>query len=207
MADINYIGSISLGKIQRWTDKKASTITPIPFPGKDSGQTEGIDTLGVIAYINFSGRWTGDFDNIQTYITSIKGIMDGQQTSSQTLKSPFVNAYDRSSTLRRGSMGMTTSQEASKLKDTSALFLSRGTAAGDKAKNLVTGQTATINSEGVSNKELTLSSDIFPVTDPVVAYPYAVTAAMNVKVISVDVKWGLPGLSFCDYEISVMQVA
>jgi len=89
MGDVNYIGNTSLGKIKTWEDKKAASMTPISFPGKDAGKTEAIDTLGVIAYINFTGKWTGTFDTIQGYIHNIKSIADGQQTSAQSLRSPF----------------------------------------------------------------------------------------------------------------------
>jgi len=53
-------------------------MTPISFPGKDSDKTEAVDTLGVIAYTNFSGRWVGTFEEIQdaTQKTSLSVIME-----------------------------------------------------------------------------------------------------------------------------------
>ena len=138
MGDINFIGNTTLGKIQRWDDKKAASITPISFPGKDAGKTEGIDTLGIIAYINFSGRWTGSFKVIQGYIFNIKSIADGQQTSAQTLKSPFVNSVDSNDTRRQGQLGVNTSTSANKLVDSGALFSTIGVQVGDIVKNLIT---------------------------------------------------------------------
>ena len=68
MTDINYLGTIPLGKINGWDDAKNTNIIPITFPGQDSGRTEGIDTLGTTAYFDFRGRFTGDFTTIQTRI-------------------------------------------------------------------------------------------------------------------------------------------
>ena len=200
MADVNYIGNTTLGKIQRWDDKKAASITPISFPGKDAGKTEGIDTLGVIAYINFSGRWTGSFKTIQGYIHNIKSIADGQQTSAQVLRSPFVNSKDDTDTRRQGQLGTNTSTSSNKLVDSAGLFSTIGVQVGDIVKNLATGDTANVTVVGAT--ELTLSSDIFTASNT----SYAVTATINCKVLSIDVAWSLPGLSFCDYQISVMQV-
>lgn len=200
MGDINFIGSTSLGKIQSWEDKKAATITPISFPGKDAGKTEGIDTLGVIAYINFSGRWTGSFKTIQGYIHNIKSIADGQQTSAQALKSPFVNSVDDSDNRRQGQLGVNTSTSANKLVDSAALFSTIGIQNGDIVKNLTTGNTANVTN--VTETELTLDSDIFTTTGT----SYAVTATINCKLLSIDVRWELPGLSYCNYQISVVQV-
>jgi len=202
MADVNYLGSTPLGKIQTWQDSKAATITPISFPGKDSGKTEAIDTLGIIAYINLTGRFTGSFQTIQSYIYAIKGIADGMQTSSQPLKSPFVNAIDYTDTIRVGSMGTNTSVTVWGLIDSSATFVTNGIKAGDVVKNLNTGAIATVVTVS-SQTALIIDTDIFTSS----GLNYAVTATINVKVLSFEVNWELPGLSYCDYTLSLIQVA
>jgi hypothetical protein len=200
MADINFIGNTSLGKIQRWTDKKAASMSPISFPGKDAGNTEAIDTLGVIAYINFSGRWTGSFDAIQGYIHNLKSIADGQQISSQSLKSPFVNSRDDTDTRRQGTMGSPDGLGLNELRDSTATFSTNGIQIGDIAKNLTTGETANITN--VTATVLTLDDNIFSSAGAT----YAVTASINVKLLSIDVTWNLPALSICDYQISIILV-
>lgn len=202
MGDVNYLGLTPLGKIQRWQDSKAATITPISFPGKDSGKTEGIDTLGVIAYINIEGRFTGKFQDIQSYIYAIKGIADGYQLASTVIYSPFVNATDYTGTLRAGSMGTTTSVVSNKCIDTSATFIVNGIKVGDIVKNLSTGSTALVTSIDL-NSMVTLNTDIFTAT----GQSYAITANINVKVLSFEAVWELPGLSFCNYTLSLIQVA
>lgn len=203
MADVNYLGSTPLGKIQTWQDSKAATITPISFPGKDSGKTEAIDTLGIIAYINISGRFTGKFQDIQSYIYAIKGIADGMQTSSQPLKSPFVNATDYTDTIRVGSMGSITSTiTPNTCTDTYATFIINGIKVGDIVKNLDTGATANVTGINATT-QLALDADIFTS----VGQSYAVTATINVKVLSFEVNWELPGLSYCDYTLSLIQVS
>jgi len=201
MGDINFIGTTTLGKIQSWDDKKAASITPISFPGKDAGKTEGIDTLGVIAYINFTGRWTGAFKTIQSNIFSLKSIADGQQTSSQTLKSPFVNSVDSDGTRRQGQIAYNTSASASKLVDTSALFSTIGIQIGDIVKNLTTGTTANVTAID-SETALSLDADVFPASSTA----YAVTANINCKILSINPRWELPGLTYCNYTISIIQV-
>jgi hypothetical protein len=52
---------------------------------------------------------------------------------------------------------------------------------------------------------LSISSDIFPIAGGT-GVSYAVTATINVKVLSIETNWETPGLSYCDYKISVMQV-
>jgi len=200
MGDVNYIGSITLGKIQSWDDKKSATITPISFPGKDAGTTEAIDTLGIIAYVNFSGKWTGKFTAIQGYIAAIKGVADGNQLSSQSLKSPFVNSRDSSDALRFGTISSNTSTSSNKLIDSAAAFSTRGTQVGDIVKNLSTGSTANVTAVD-SETQLSIDSNIFSVSN----VGYACTATISVKVLSIDVRWELPGLSYCTYQISVVQ--
>ena len=201
MADINYIAGISLGKVKSWTSKKASTITPVSFPGQNAGETEGIDTLGVIAFTDFDGQWTGTFATIQGYIASIKSIVDGAQLSSSVLRSPFVNTKTTGDVLRFGSIGSNTSTSASKLIDSTALFVSRGVQADDIVKNLTTGDIATVTSVD-SETQLAISADEFTTS----GVGYAVTASMNTKILSLDVRWELPALSICNYKLSVMQV-
>jgi len=204
MGDVNYLGTIPLGKVLNWDDSKAAGITPVSFPGQDAGRTEGIDTLGIIAYINITGRLTGTFNSIQNTIYLIKNIADGQQTSSQTLYSPFVNSdtfVGAIKTRRQGGMGTNTSVSANKLVDSTALFSTRGVQVGDLVKNLVTGNTATVTAV-VSNTTLSLSSDIFTSTNT----PYAYSTNIQVKVLTIDTHWELPGLNYANYDLSVMQV-
>jgi len=201
MADVNTIGTIPLGKIQTWSDKKTSSITPVSFPGQDAGETEGIDTLGIIAFTDFEGQWTGTFSTIQGYIAQIKGILDGNQTSSSTLRSPFVNTRTTGSVIRADSMGTNTSTSANKLIATTATFSSLGVQAGDLVKNLVTGEVANVTAVD-SEIQLSLDADIFT-TNP---QGFAVSASMNTKLLSLDTRWELPGLSICNYKLSVMQV-
>jgi len=204
VSDINFIGNISLGKVQVWEDKKAASMTPISFPGKDAGLTEAIDTLGVIAYINFSGRWTGSFKDIQSYIMQIKSIADGQQTSAQALRSPFVNSTDEDSNVKVGLISTNTGFGTNTVSDTTSgvNFTTRGIVAGDIVKNLISGETATIVSGGVAATTLTLDDNIFSAS----GITYAVTATVNCKVLSIDARWELPGLTYCNYQISVVQV-
>lgn len=210
MSDINFLGTIPLGKIYSWEDSKGASITPISFPGLDAGKTEGVDTLGIIAYFDIMGTLTGTFEEIQVIIYDIKNIADGKQTSARGLISPFVNGstYTGSTKVRRtGNIGANTTATASKLIDSAANFSTWGQredvlgVAQDKVKNLVTGDVAYIDSVD-SETQLTLSSDIFPNTGT----PYAVTAGINVKVLDIKVRWALPGMSYCNYTLSVMQV-
>lgn len=200
--DVNFIETIALGKINKWESKKMSTIIPISFPGQDAGKTEGVDTLGVIAYWSFTGKLTGDFDTIQTAIYDIRDILDGAQISSSVLYSPFVNTIDGDDVRRQGSQGTITSTENLKLKDTGASFYIRGIQVGDKVKNLSTQEITTVAAVNVSGIELTLDADIFSATGE----PYAVSANINIKILKFDYNWSLPGLSWIDYEIHVMQV-
>ena len=214
MADINYIGTIPLGKIQRWENKKSASITPIPFPGQDSGMVEGIDTLGIIAYINFSGVMTGDFSLVQGYLGALAGIADGKQTSARFIRSPFVNARDTGNNIRRGFLSVSTAKTGTTLQDTTALFVSRGVSAasgikpGDLVKNLVTGNVAEVQSVD-SETKLTLKSfgggtaNIFSDAG---GESYAVTTSIAIKLLDVNWRWELPGLSYCYYDMAVLQV-
>lgn len=204
MADVNQLGTIELGKIQTWDDTKAAGITPIAFPGEDSGKTEGIDTLGIIAYINISGRITGSFSTLQNTIYLIKSIADGKQISSQTFFSPFVNSDTYVGTVktrRQGGMGTNTSVTVNKLVDTAALFSTRGVQVGDIVKNLSDGTSATVTAID-SETILSISSDIFTASNT----DYAYTCNIQVKVLSIDVHWELPGLNYLNYDLSLMQV-
>lgn len=204
MTDINYIGNTALGKVNMWEDKKAASITPISFPGKNAGQAEGVDTLGIIAYLNFSGRFTGNFETIQNAIYNLKSIADGMQTSSQPLRSPFVNSVDYLEARKQGGIGKNTTATASKLIDSNANFTTQGITTDDKVKNFVTGEVANITSVD-SETQLSLDTDIFPVASGT-GIGYAVTASINIKILSITTRWEPPALSYCDYSLSVMQV-
>lgn len=204
MADVNLLATIPLGKIKGWDDSKTAGITPISFPGQDAGKTEGIDTLGIIAYINIRGTLVGTFTELQNTIYLIKSIADGQQTSSQTLYSPFVNSdtfVADVKTRRQGGMGTNTSTSGSKLIDSGVLFDTRGVQVGDTVKNLITGTTTKVTAVD-SETTLSLTADIFPDSST----PYAYTCNIQIKVLSFEVRWNLPGLNYVDYDLSVMQV-
>lgn len=210
MGDINFLGNYTLGKVLSWQDSKAATITPISFPGKDSGKTEAIDTLGIIAYINIQGRLIGSFKTIQLNFNGIKGIADGQQTSSQLFKSPFVNATDFSDTRRFGNIGFITTVTPNKCIDSAGGFVFSGIQAGDIVKNLITGDTAyvkTVDSATQLSLVTTIGGSTASNIFTAIGETYAVTATINVKLLSLDIKWELPGLSYCDYTISLIQVA
>ena len=209
MADINYLSmdvdgpnetNIPLGKIQNYKDQKASMLVPISFPGQDAARTEAIDTLGVIAYINIDGKWVGSFEEIQTRIREIKDIADGLQSDASMFRSPFANSRAVDGSFRIGNISTTTSSSASKLADSTAQFVTDGIFDNDYVKNLRTGAVANVT--GVSETLLTLDSDIFTVTGD----PYAVTASIGVKVLSLDATWVLPGQTICEYKLSLIQV-
>ena len=205
--DVNYLDTISLGKIIRWESKKIANITPIPFPGQNEGKTEGIDTLGIIRYLVFSGRFTGvatgsvsPFESIQNTLYGIQSILDGAQISAVKLYSPFVNGVDGNGNRRQGAQGSTTATTSNKLVDSTASFITDGIQIDDKVKNLVDGEVTTVS--GIdSETTLSLSADKF-----VSGQAYAVSANIYVKLLSLETRWELPGLSYCDYTISVMQV-
>ena len=219
--DINRMSlpTFGLGKVQNWEDEKDAGIVPIPFPGEDSEETLGIDTLGIIAYLNLSGRITGDFTDIQDTISIIKSILDGKQTSWQPFYSPFLNyTYTDSGTKknRQGNLGVNTSTNSNQLIDSGATFTTWGvriahvaqgsTLEGDYVKNLVTGAIARVSV--VTETTLTLiddagsPSDIFPNSST----PYAVTVHMATKLLSFKPRWVLPGLGYLEYDLSLMQV-
>ena len=204
MGDINYLSGIPLGKIIKWGSAKESQLTVVLKAGRDSDQVEAVDTLGVVKTMVFEGRLTGDFDDIQTTIWMIEAIVDGKQTSSSPLYSPFVSGVVTvgmtPGVRKQGSIGTTSGVVSFSLWDSSALFLTRGVINGDRVKNLLTGETAIVT--GGNEQVLFLNNDIFT-TWPV---SYAVTVHINIKVMKFDYKWELPGLSYCNYQMTVMQV-
>ena len=200
MTDINYLNAISLGKITNWADSKESMIIPISFPGEDAGKTEAFDTLGVVAYISIEGRWVGTFEDIQSYISYIKAVIDGYQSSASIIRSPFVNSVDADDNQRIGSISKTTSVGANQCNDTAAQFVSDGITTDDKVKNLITGEVSTITA--VAANTLTITDNIFTVTGT----PYAVTASIGVKVQGLDARWELPGMTICNYSLKLLQV-
>jgi hypothetical protein len=201
---VNFLRDVSLGKIHRWIDKKASSMTPISFPSKDGNLTEAYDDLGVIQYINFEGMWTGTFEYIQNNIYALKSIADGAQYVSVNLSSPFVCAIFGSGDVRvQGWQGVNTTATASKLIDSTANFQTTNQVIGDIVKNMVTGYTTTIASID-SETQLTLDDDIFP-TSGGTGVSYAVTGTIHCKLLSIEANWETPGLSYCKYKISIIQ--
>ncbi len=203
MTDINYIRTIPLGKIYAWEAKKESSITPISFPGQNSGATEGVDTLGISQYFSIRGRYTGDFLDIQTYLHDIEKIADGKQDDSSSLSSPFVNGRTGiypSSIRRQGNIGVNDSVSANRLNDSTTNFGILGIQVDDYVKNLVTEQVAQVTAVGTNF--LQLDANIFTSS----GLGYAVTATINCKVITINHRWELPGLSICNYDLNVLQV-
>jgi hypothetical protein len=219
MSDVNFLNEVSLGKIYDWRAEKTAEITPVPFPGQDAALTDGIDTLGVIAVHTIKGRLTGSFESIQNTIYDLRRIADGLQTSALPLRSPFVNSryLDRDAAVldgdsasgadtvtlerRQGHIGANTATLAFGLFDANANFLTWGITTNDVVKNLVTGQTSAITAI-TGETSLALLSDIFPASST----SYAVTATIDVKVLSFEHNWQLPGLNVCEYSMEVMQV-
>jgi len=207
MADINWLNDITLGKILTYEDKKAALMTPITFPGQNADKVEVIDTLGIAAYMNISGRWTGNFRDIQNYINRIKTIADGQQTSLSTFRSPFVNS-EVSSSPRYGNISKNTSTSTNKLVDSNGNFVARGIQTGDYVKNLTTSGIAEVSNVAATELTLVVVDTAIPINlFPNTNTPYAVTANITVKVLSIDVNWELPGLSWCNYKLSLIQAA
>ena len=210
MSDINFLGTIPLGKIFTWSDAKITNLTTVPFPGQDSGVTELVDTLGTVATFTITGRMVGKFSTIQGYIFDIKNIADGLQLSTQRLMSPFINGnvYVADGlgvlvkTRKIGNIGVISSVVASTLVDDTASFTTWNISTLDKVKNLITGAVSTI-SGAPTLTTIPLTTNIFTVTGT----PYAVTSYINVKVVSCNFRWELPGLSWCDYTIEFTQSA
>ena len=214
MAGINYLNTIDIGKVSRWQNVKASTLSPITFPLEDADRTEAVDTLGIIAYINIVGTIVGTFESLQNTIYLIRNILDGAQRSATQLRSPFVNgklaAADIAdpSTQIQGHIGTNTTATANKLIDSTANFTSWGITTADKVKDLISGSVYRIASKD-SETEITLNAaDIATYGDPFTstAMPYAVTATMDVKILSFDCTWVLPGMNFVNYQLAVIQV-
>jgi hypothetical protein len=84
------LNGIDLEKIQDWRNNKEGNITPIPLPGDDSEGTDVIDMLGVIEFIEITGRLSGNFAAIQAKLASLKGLVNGNQGVSFNLSSPYV---------------------------------------------------------------------------------------------------------------------
>ncbi len=208
MAGINYLNSIDLGKINRWVNTKAASVTPISFPGQDANLTEGVDSLGIIAYYTITGRIVGSFEELQNTLYNIRSILDGAQISSCRLSSPFVNCkYGDGSERRQGHIGVSKGiVVANYLTDTDANFETwniQEESSYDIVKNLVTGSVYYITSVAGQNAlQLNTSANPFSAA----GIPYAVTATMDVKILNFDATWVTPGLNMVDYNLSVMQV-
>lgn len=210
MGDINELrqarqatsGAITLGKIQKWEDKKQAQMTPISFPGQDAGKTESIDTLGIIAYIIIEGRITGTFSELQQTIALIRNIMDGRQIASTYLFSPFINSRDFNNDIKRGAMGITTSTATNILAASGVNFGALGIRKYDKVKNLTTGNTTYVSTDPTTTGTLDLDDNIFTG----IGQSYAVTSNIAVKLLNFETEWELPGLSYVDYTLSLIQV-
>lgn len=202
---IHWLNAIPLGLVVSWSDNKKSTIDWISFPGQDAGYVEGVDTLGVSNPITIRGRLVGTFNDINSYIVAIKGILDGNQSGYSTLRSPLIGTTKYVSGTGNpylvGRMGINSSVSSGKLVDSSALFITtNGVQYGDIVRNEITGEIASVTN--VSETQLTLSEDIFTSSDT----PYALAVTMRVKLSSFNPEWSLPGMTWCDYVLEVVQV-
>jgi hypothetical protein len=203
LSDINFLYGIPLGKIKRWQGAKQSGIIPIPLPTQDAGEAEAIDGIGVIYTVRIVGQMVGDFLTLQNNIYAINNIIDGFQNSAVPLYSPHINSSTTglvSKIKRCGHYGINTSVTTNRLVDSGTDFSQLGTRATDIVKNLVTGATAVVTSAALNH--LNLSANIFP--NP--GTPYAVTAYINVKLISFDHTYEIPGQRWVDYTLEVIQV-
>lgn len=219
-SDINYLLNIPLGKVQDWKDNKDTTLVPITTPTFNASRTYVVDTLGVGNQFAITGRLTGKYYDIQNRIWSIKELANGAQNDTVIpFRSPFVNSVfavfvggSLVDLRKQGNISTNTSTEANKLKDTNALFTTWNVQTGsgtltnypDLVKNLLTGEVSEIASGGVTAFALTLKDDIFPVSGGS-GVPYALTATITVKILNTEFNWELPGLSYCDYKINVVQ--
>lgn len=208
-----YIGTIQMGRVTRWKQSKESSLTPIPFPSRDSHMTEAVDTLGVVKFIEFSGRFTGKFGDIQAFIGDIYQILDGYQLAPHKIYSPFINGRfleDPKVTAgvrRQGRIAYNTAVDSDKLIDANVNFNFIGVKPGDIVRNLRTGEIAYVRSlftvnglileDGAGNLKNLFTE---------VNTPYAVSVSINVKILKFEVTWELPGLSYCDYDIELIQV-
>lgn len=71
----------NLGSIQSETVKKTAQITPLPLPLSDSNQTDVFDFGGVIRTISLTTVKSGNTAALQSLITALNNILDGDQVS------------------------------------------------------------------------------------------------------------------------------
>jgi len=203
---VNYILGVNLGKVKRWNTKRIAKIDPVTFPTRNVGWVEGVDAQGIFETIDITGTITGSFKTLQETITGIKNIADGFQIAGIAINSPFVNTLDKSGQLRSGILNRNDSTGAFTLRDSTVSFTAAGIQVGDVVKNLITGNAAIVVSEGVSATILTLDTDIFPEAEGT-GFSYAVSATMLCKILNFDVNWQLPGITYVNYTLSIVQVA
>ena len=76
------LGGNALGNIDSIAWTKDGNITPLPFPGGDSANTEVFDMLGVTRIITVSGTFTGtNTAAVKTQVDTIQALIDGDQSS------------------------------------------------------------------------------------------------------------------------------
>lgn len=85
------LNGIDLDKVSNIEDNKNANILPLPFPTKDSDETETFDMLGVTRLITVTGEFLTD---PITKKESIEALASGQQTSSVA----FVSAETQTGT-------------------------------------------------------------------------------------------------------------
>lgn len=79
------IGTASLGKVNSISIDHQSNIIPMPFPTKNSSETEVYDMFGRQKNITVNGVFTGLTSEINTAVSAINTIIGGQQTSTVAL--------------------------------------------------------------------------------------------------------------------------
>ena len=198
MGDINFLSSITLGRVFEIKKEKNSSLQPIPMPGANADETQSVDTLGVVYYFILRGRWTGTYSELQAYEYAVQAICDGYQISTVNFYSPFVN-FDVAGTKRQGIISSCTSGTGgTALKDSTKDFSANGIEVDNPVKNLLTGETTTVTA--VTSSTLTLDADI-NLGD---GTPYAVSAKATVKVMGLDTITVTPGINTRDYIIRLM---
>ena len=85
--------------------------------------------------------------------------------------------------------------------DSSKHFDTWGITSTDLIKNLRNGKVSAIVNVATANSLILLDDVEFIPGDA-----YAVTASINCKVIDFNTRWELPGLSYVDYDLAIIQV-
>ena len=205
MADINYIDTIGLGKVQAIENDKESNMDPITAPSQDAEEVITVDSLGVIKFITVTSKLIGNYNTMSDTIYLLESIIDGYQIATSKFYSPFVNGKSLGGVRRQGCLGVTSAGGSSLLTDITATFGTKGISGSaaygyDYVKNLITGEIASVIG-AVSETQLMLSRNIFPNKDT----PYAVTAHITVKLVKCGHSPVIPGINQIKLKLSLIQ--